>query len=87
MNGNKITPGQKIRLARQARRLTTKELGSLVGRSQAWVGFIETGVTPINLDEYEEVQAVLGFRFDTPEAEAAFSFFFSDPVKAANGHS
>ena len=91
---NKITAGEKIRLARAARKLTVREFGKLLGMTGGWVSQIENGQLRLKLDQYEQIQAVLGFRFDTPEAEAAFSYFLKPfdlaqdvTSEAANGHS
>jgi transcriptional regulator with XRE-family HTH domain len=77
---NQIPVGQKIRLARNARRMTMRDLGAKLGRTYGWVVQIEQGEISLKLDDYEKIQAALGYRFDTPEAQAAFSFFL-------NGHS
>lgn len=70
-----ITPGQKIQLARKARDVSGRQLAEKIGLSYSWVSLVENGLLPLTPEQYEQIQAVLGFRFDTPEADAAFSFF------------
>ena len=77
----KIPVGEKIRLARTAQKLTVCQFGEKIGLSYAWVSLVENGQIAIKLDQYEQIQAALGYRFDTPEAEAAFAFF----LKTHNG--
>jgi len=77
----KFPVGEKIRLARNARKLTVRQFGEKLGLTGAWVSLTENGKLRITLDQYEQIQAALGYRFDTPEAEAAFAFF----LKTHNG--
>ena len=77
----KFPVGEKIRLARNARKLTVRQFGEKLGFTGAWVSLTENGKLSITLDQYEQIQAALGYRFDTPEAEAAFAFF----LKTHNG--
>jgi len=77
----KFPVGEKIRLARNARKLTVRQFGEKLGLTGAWVSLTENGKLRITLDQYEQIQAALGYRFDTPEAEAAFAFF----LKPHNG--
>lgn len=74
---DKIHIGDKIRLARNARRMTVREFAAKLGLTYGWVSQIENGQISLKLDQYKQIQAVLGYNFDTPEAEAAFSFFLN----------
>lgn len=75
---NKIPPGKKIRLARLARYMSTRQLGAAVGMTYGWINQIESGQLRIKVDMYERIQAALGYDFNTPEAEAAFRFFLNN---------
>lgn len=70
-----IPVGKKIKLARQARSLSVRVLGAKVGFSGETISLIERGQMIPRPEVYEQIQAALGYRFDTPEAEAAFAFF------------
>lgn len=72
-----IHVGDKIRLARKARRMTVREFAEKLGLTYGWVSQIENGQISLKLDQYKAIQAVLGYNFETPEAEAAFSFFLN----------
>lgn len=72
-----IPVGEKIRLARNARRMTVRDFAARLGLTYGWVSQVENGQISLKLDDYEKIQAVLGYRFDTPEAQAAFSFFLN----------
>lgn len=72
---NQIPVGKKIRLARVARELTAREFAARLGMTHGWVSQVETGQNRLNLDIYQQIQAALGFDFDSPEAKAAFDFF------------
>jgi transcriptional regulator with XRE-family HTH domain len=84
---NSIPVGEKIRLARIARRVTVRELGEAIGVSYAYITLLEQGKYQVRLDQYEKIQAVLRYDFTSPEAQAAFSFFLngekSIPLKDA----
>jgi transcriptional regulator with XRE-family HTH domain len=75
---NNIPPGKKIRLARLARYMSTRQLAEMVGMTHGWVNQIERGELRIKVDMYERIQAALGYNFNTPEAEAAFAFFLNN---------
>jgi hypothetical protein len=81
---DRIPPGKKIRLARLARYMSTRQLGEAVGKTYGWVNQIESGELHIKVDMYERIQAALGYNFNSPEAEAAFAFFLNgnDPTQS-----
>lgn len=81
---NQIPAGKKIRLARTARGLSTREFGALLGKTYGWVSQVETGQNRLNLDIYQQIQAALGFDFDSPEAKAAFDFFLGGTTNGTN---
>jgi len=72
-----IPVGKKVKLARQARGLSVRALGAKVGLSGEAISLIERGQMALKPEVYEQIQAALGYRFDTPEAEAAFAFFLN----------
>ncbi len=75
---NGIPPGKKIRLARLAKKVSTRQLGRMVGKTYGWVNQIEKGELNIKVDMYETIQAALGYNFSTPAAEAAFAYFLNE---------
>jgi transcriptional regulator with XRE-family HTH domain len=73
----KIPAGDKIRLARCAKKLSVRQLGELIGMTGGSVSLIERGEVSLKIDQYERIQAALGYDFATAEAEAAFSYFLN----------
>jgi transcriptional regulator with XRE-family HTH domain len=57
--------------------MTVREFAEKLNLTYGWVSQIENGQISLKLDQYKQIQAALGYNFDTPEAEAAFAFFLS----------
>lgn len=81
---NQIPVGKKIKLARTARGLTAREFAARLGMTHGWVSQVENGQNRLNLDIYQQIQAVLGFDFESTRARAAFEFFFGEDPNADN---
>lgn len=72
-----LIPGRMIKLARIARGLSVHELGAAIGCAGATISNFERGKAQPHLDQYANIQAVLGYDFESPKAKAAFSFFLN----------
>ena len=72
-----IHVGDKIRLARTARRMSGRELGRLTEIHYATISLFETGHQSPTVEQYEKIQAVLGYKLESDAAQAAFSFFLN----------
>lgn len=75
---NDIPEGEKIRLARCARRLSVRRLGEMVNLTGGSISLIEQGKVSLKVSQYNQLQAALGYDFNSPEAEAAFRFFLGN---------
>lgn len=73
----KIPVGDKIFLARSARKLSLRGLGELSGINYATINYFENGKQSPTIDQYEALQAALGLDLESDRARAAFSFFFN----------
>lgn len=74
---NKIPVGAKIFLARSARRLSLRQLEDLTGINYASINYFENGKQSPTIEQYERIQAALGYDLESDVARAAFSFFFN----------
>lgn len=82
---NSIHVGDKIRLARTARKLSGRELAELVGLHYATISLFETGKQSPTVEQYEKIQAALGYRLESDAALAAFSFFLNGAAPSHEG--
>jgi len=73
----KIPVGKKIFLARSARKLSLRQLEGLTGLNHTSIYFFETGKQSPTIEQYEAIQAALGYDLESDLARAAFSFFFN----------
>lgn len=54
---------KKLKSLRESRKLRQTDLGDLLGRSQGWVSYVETGATTLNVIELREWVEVLDYNF------------------------
>ena len=54
------TPGQRLRAARQAARLTQAQLASRLGVGAVYLGDLERGKRPLSLDRLWEIAEAIG---------------------------
>jgi transcriptional regulator with XRE-family HTH domain len=54
---------KKLKGLRESRQLRQSDLGDLLGRSQGWVSYVESGTTSLNVIELREWIEALDFNF------------------------
>lgn len=83
-----MTTGERIKLFRERRDLTQKDLAALVGVHQTKISQVETGERGISLDLAAKIATALGVSIDdlvptvTPELAIDLNAMPQDPVLA-----
>jgi len=54
---------KKLKSLRESRQLRQADLGDLLGRSQGWVSYVESGATTLNVIELREWVEALDYNF------------------------
>lgn len=54
---------KKLKSLRESRQLRQADLGDLLGRSQGWVSYVESGATTLNVIELREWIEALDYNF------------------------
>lgn len=54
---------KKLKSLRESRQLRQADLGNLLGRSQGWVSYVESGATTLNVIELREWVEALDYNF------------------------
>lgn len=54
---------KKLKGLRESRQLRQSDLGDLLGRSQGWVSYVESGATTLNVIELREWIEALDYKF------------------------
>lgn len=73
----KIPVSTKIFLARSARHLSLRQLEERTGINFTTIHYFETGKQSPTIEQYERIQAALGYDLESDAARAAFLFFLN----------
>lgn len=80
MNTESIPLGKRIRLARNHRDLSQRELADRIGLHETYISLMESGKTNPTDKQLSAIEAALGLSFNDPRVKAAFA------ILAGNNH-
>ncbi|MCX6785138.1 MAG: helix-turn-helix transcriptional regulator [Candidatus Komeilibacteria bacterium] len=76
--------GQKIKQIRRIKGITQKEIGDLLGCSEAQISHIENGNRTINMDDLSKLSKFLGVSYDSFSIKSADFVNFRHDASSTN---